>query len=338
MTLRRVLVIGVGSIGERHVRCFQATGRARVSVCDVDDALRERIVRQYGIEREYGDWKAAADESHDAAVIAVPAHLHVPIAAHLAARGIDLLIEKPLSTVFGGIDVDAIETMLRSVEEHRVRAGVAYVLRHHPALCALRGALREGRFGRPLQVVAVAGQHFPTYRPAYREVYYANRSQGGGAIQDAITHLLNAGEWLVGPMERLVADASHQALEGVDVEDTVHLLARQGHVLSSYNLNQYQAPHESTVTVVCQGGTCRAELHRNAWSWMTEPGGVWHEESLGALDRDELFIRQANAFLDVVEGRAEPACSLDEAYHTLRVCEAAMRSVETRTWQEVEPS
>ena len=69
---------------------------------------------------------------------------------------------------------------------------------------AMKAALDSGRFGRPVQLVAVCGQHFPTYRPAYREIYYRDRATGGGAIQDAITHVLNLGEWLIGPVDRLL--------------------------------------------------------------------------------------------------------------------------------------
>ena len=78
------------------------------------------------------------------------------------------------------------------------RSGVAYVYRAHPALMEMKQALDHGRFGRPLQVVAVSGQNFPFYRPAYRQTYYADRATGGGAIQDALTHVVNAAEWLVG--------------------------------------------------------------------------------------------------------------------------------------------
>lgn len=42
---------------------------------------------------------------------------------------------------------------------------------------------------------------------------------------NALTHILNVGEWLVGPIDRLVADAGHRALPDVVVEDTAHLLA-----------------------------------------------------------------------------------------------------------------
>ena len=41
----RVLIVGAGSIGERHLRCFQATGRASVSFVEISPALRQTIAR-----------------------------------------------------------------------------------------------------------------------------------------------------------------------------------------------------------------------------------------------------------------------------------------------------
>src|SRR5207249_3484680 len=107
-------------------------------------------------------------------------------------------------------------------------------------------------------------------------------------------------------------DAEHQVLEGVTVEDTVHLLARHGPVMASYSLNQHQAPNELTFTVVCERGTVRCEFHEQRWRWLTEPGGNWHDEVIPALERDTLFIAQANAFLDAALGDAPPPCSLAE--------------------------
>src|SRR5262249_40655674 len=158
-----------------------------------------------------------------AAVIATPAPLHVPLSLRLAEAGIHLLIEKPLSTSLEGVD-----RLRQVVARPGGGAAVAYVYRVLPGLAGMRAALVEGRFGRPVQLVAVCGQHFPTYRPAYRTIYYTDRAQGGGAIQDALTHVINAGEWLIGPVDRVLADAAHQILEGVEGEDTVHVLTRQG--------------------------------------------------------------------------------------------------------------
>ena len=84
-----LLVVGVGSIGERHVRCFQAAGQVRLSVCDTDRQLLGRVAERYGIERTYTDFDAALGDTHHAAVIATPAHLHIPMAKRLVEAGAD---------------------------------------------------------------------------------------------------------------------------------------------------------------------------------------------------------------------------------------------------------
>jgi predicted dehydrogenase len=199
----------------------------------------------------------------------------------------------------------------------------------------MREAIGDGRFGAPVELIVVCGQHFPTYRPAYREIYYRDRATGGGGIQDGITHMLNAGEWLVGPVERLVCDAAHQVLDGVEVEDTVHILTRQGRVLGSYQFNQYQAPNEATVAVVCECGTARLEAHNARWGWMTKPETPWEYEPCGPQSRDSTYSTQAGVLLDSLEGKATPLCSLDEGIQTLRVNLAALASLERREWQTI---
>lgn len=327
--LHKVLVIGVGSIGERHLRCFQQTERCELSFVEINDALQQTMAERYGV-KGFSSLDEAITQRPDVAVVCTPAHLHVPMATRLAEAGIHLLIEKPLST-----SLDGIERLRETIERRGVACSVAYVYRAHPVLTAMREALVSGRFGRPLQLIAVSGQHFPTYRPAYREIYYKDRATGGGAIQDALTHVINAGQWLLGSVTRLVADAAHQQLEGVLVEDTVHLLARHGDVLASYSLNQHQAPNENTISVVCERGTVRFESHENRWRWMTNPGDEWHDELHPPLERDALFVAQANQFLDAVEGKRPVACSLDEGLQTLRVNLAALASVNGGGWQSM---
>src|SRR5262249_2492689 len=94
-------------------------------------------------------------------------------------------------------------------------------------------------------------------------------------------------------------------------------------------------PNEVTLTIVCERGTARFELHSHRWRWMTTPGDPWQDEAIAPLERDALFLAQAGAFLDVVEGRGTPACSLDEGLQTLRVNLAALASVQAQRWETV---
>jgi len=326
----RLLIVGVGSIGERHVRCFQKTGRAEVSICEFNDKLLDRIASDYGISQAYKTLEEAICENYDAVLIATPANSHIPIAQQCADAQLHMLIEKPLALTFDGID-----QLQKSIEEKKLVVGIAYVWRTHPILIRMKQALDSGQFGQPLQINVVAGEHFPSSRPAYRDIYYNSRDSGGGAVQDALTHVLNIGEWLVGPVTHLFADAEHLQLNGVDVEDTVNVVARHGRIMGSYSLNQHQAPKDFSVTIVCERGTLRLEALHNRWRWMAEPNSEWSDEAMPEFERDDWFIAQANMFLDAIEGKRSPACSLDEGIQTLKVTRSILSSCDSPVWNTV---
>ena len=116
--MHRILVIGGGSIGERHTRCFQQTGRADVCLCDINDEVRSRVAATYSLSASFWTLDAAladhaSGEPFSAAVVCTPAHLHIPMACQLAEAGISLLIEKPLSTTEDGVE------QLRSLVEDK---------------------------------------------------------------------------------------------------------------------------------------------------------------------------------------------------------------------------
>src|SRR3954451_12382345 len=71
---QRVLVIGVGSIGERHLRCFLATGRAELALVEIDPGLRRTIAERYGVasNQSFSALEAALLDPPDVAVVATP--------------------------------------------------------------------------------------------------------------------------------------------------------------------------------------------------------------------------------------------------------------------------
>ncbi len=325
-----VLIIGVGSIGHRHVRCFLNTGRARVSICEADHSLCRAIADQYNIAHTFNHLDSALASSPNLAVICTPAHLHVPMAIQIAEQEIDVLIEKPLGTVRDGLD-----RLDELITRNNLICGVAYVMRQHPVVQDLLEIVNSQQFGRPLQYTLTAGQHFPYYRPAYRDIYYTEHRTGGGAIQDAITHMMNTCQWLLGPTTSLVCDAGHLALEGVTVEDTVHVLTRHGDIMGSLALNQFQSPNEATLDIHFQKGSIRAFFHSNLWLYCDKPETAWQTGRKYDLQRDDLFIAQANKFLDCLETRTTPSCNLQEAAHTLNTNLAMLTSSKTKQWLNI---
>ncbi len=327
----RILIIGVGSIGERHVRCFQATGRCELAICEPMHDRRNDVARRYNVSG-YASWNEALEnESFSAAVIASPAPWHIPAARALTESGLHLLIEKPLS-----LNTDGISELSESIKSHATRVSVGFVYRALPALQQMRAAVQSERFGRIVQIQVQSGQHFPFYRPAYREIYYADPAQGGGLIQDMLPHFLNAVEWIAGPATKVVVDAAHKVLPGVEVEDTVNLLTRHGNIMANFSVNQHQPVNESVITVLCESGAARWELSGQRWLSANENGGDWTVQQSYDHQRDDYYILQANAFLDLLDGKAEPLCPLADGITTLHSTLAILESRESGSWVNVD--
>ncbi len=321
-----VLVVGGGSIGERHLRCFQQVEPCRVSICESMDERREGLVKSYGVTG-YRSVSEAVSMNWDLVVIATPAHLHIEHAIAFQDSTSAWLIEKPL-----GVSMDRVDELQRITSDRIV--GVAYVYRAHPAYQAVRKMIQENAYGAVRQVTIVSGQHFPTFRPAYRDIYYTDLKTGGGAVQDAATHLFNLMQYLVGPLDWVFCDYDHQALPGVVVEDTVHLTARAGgDVMLNLSINQFMSPNESVVQVNAIEGSLRVNAHQHRYGVMRCGETEWTWSDTLISERDELFRLQAQYTVDACEGRGPVLCSLDEAVHTLKVNLAALESKGARVIQ-----
>ncbi len=322
--MHSILIIGCGSIGERHLRCFQQTGRCTVTACDTNPALLATMRERYAVPVFASLDEALDGAGYDGAVICTPAHIHLPLAIKILQAGLDIFIEKPLA-----IDLSLVPETRQAIAQSEKHVAVAYVYHLMPWVAGAREFLRSGQLGKILHAATTSGQHFPTYRPAYRDIYYARHELGGGAIQDGLTHLVNATEWLIGPCTRVFCDAAHQALEGVTVEDTVNVSARHGDVLVSHAMTQFQAPNENTFLINGERGSVKIETHERRWGVLMHGEASWTWHVTPSLERDDLFIAQANAFLDGMEGRESPLCSFEEAVQTLKFNQAALRSATT---------
>lgn len=320
-----VLVIGCGSIGERHLRCFLATGRVQAAVCDTNSRLVGEVAARYGVPGFDSLAAAEAAFKADAWVICTPAHTHLTLAGAALDRGVHLLIEKPLAVSMDG--VAGLQQRLKTYTRH---VAVAYVYHVMPWIYEPRAAIQAGAIGTPMHALAIAGQHFPTFRPAYRDIYYNRHETGGGAIQDGLTHEANFMEWLLGPTTFLFCDAAHQVLDGVTVEDTVNVLTRQGDVMTNYAVTQFQAPNEVEVRIHGTEGSIMIQAHLQRWGLMKlgETEWTWHQSP--SLQRDEIFTLEAHDFLDGAEGKPARLCTFDEAVQTLKFNLAALESARTR--------
>lgn len=133
-------VIGVGSLGFHHARLLRdVPGAVLRGVYDVDAARAAEVSEQLGV-------RACASlpellNAVEAAVVAVPTTAHADVALQAIARGVHLLIEKPIAANLGDAD-----RILAAAERAGTLVGTGHVERFNAALRACEPFLDEPRF------------------------------------------------------------------------------------------------------------------------------------------------------------------------------------------------
>ncbi|MCK6499789.1 MAG: Gfo/Idh/MocA family oxidoreductase, partial [Nitrospira sp.] len=182
----KALVVGYGSIGQRHARVLDELG------CEVAVVSRRPVEypRRYdSLATALSGWRPGY------VVIASRTNEHFDdlsalITADFAGR---VLVEKPLFDV------------ARQMPSNRFsHLAVAYNMRFHPLIMKLRDFL--GQQKRLVAAHIYVGQYLPQWRPStdYRSSYSASRDLGGGVLRD-LSHEIDYALWLFGSWRHLTA-------------------------------------------------------------------------------------------------------------------------------------
>ena len=151
----RIALIGCGGMGQSHRAAFERLrGRARFAAAvDVDLARARATADLMGCGTIAADYRQVCD-AFDAAIVAVPHHLHHPIGIDLLRRGKHLLMEKPLANSEAEC-IDLIET----AERAECTLMVAYCMRFHPIVVEMERLLKARAYGDLFQLSIWTEQH-----------------------------------------------------------------------------------------------------------------------------------------------------------------------------------
>lgn len=136
----RIGVIGTGALGRHHVRIAgQVPGARRVGIYDLRREVAEAVAAEHGA-RVFDSLDALAGEI-EAAVLAIPTVDHAEVGCELLARGIHLLVEKPMAS-----SLDQADRLLEAAAKADRLLAVGHVEFYNPAVQALLALPSRARF------------------------------------------------------------------------------------------------------------------------------------------------------------------------------------------------
>lgn len=315
--IRRLLIAGLGSIGQLH----RSVVRALRPKCELVLLRREGLLgfEPQGQGREYvvHRLEAALELGVDAAIIATPAHLHVDAAQRLADAGVPFLVEKPLAATLAGVD-----KLVETVVTRGLPAMVGYNLRFHPVVEAVRAALQQGSIGRPMVLRVAVGQYLPDWRPGrdYRATVTARQEAGGGVLLE-LSHELDYACWLLGRGE--LAGALTGKLSGleIDVEDTAEILLRfPNGAFGSVHLDCTQRCPSREGWLTGSEGTLRWDFLQGKVELYEAASGRWTPiREANPAARDVTYTAQLRHFFECVEAGSEVRTPLSDGRAVLEL-------------------
>lgn len=141
----KALVVGVGNMGQNHVRVLQRLSDVTVvAVVDRDRAAARVVADRFGVPHVYTTLaKCLAEQEIDVASIAVPPTAAPEVARMLIDAGVHFLLEKP-----GATSVADLQRIATRATTQGITVGVGYTERFNPAVRMARQALKEGVIGK----------------------------------------------------------------------------------------------------------------------------------------------------------------------------------------------
>jgi predicted dehydrogenase len=265
----RVLIAGLGAIGQRHARNLRAL-RPDVEL----HAFRQRRLRHvitdalerddaHDVEHDLGivshdDLDRALAERPDAVFVCTPSAQHLDIALRAAGARCHLFIEKPVSH-----SIDGLARLQALVARHGLIAAVGCQWRFHPCVVRLRELLVSGALGTVTRAEIHYAEYLPDWHPYedYRTSYAARNELGGGVVLTQI-HDYDLAWWLFGAARAVHASGGRMSELEITVEDTVRaqLDTASGPVFVSQTFAE-RPPRRS---VIVQGALARASLDLHA--------------------------------------------------------------------------
>lgn len=291
----KILIIGFGSIGQRHYRNLQKLGFENVYAFDVaEDRIKNYELRIKNINvnnlRQF-----------NVVFVCNPNNMHIRTALAAARAGCHLFIEKPLSHNLSGID-----KLKKICAKNKLTVMVGHNMRFHPCLQFIHNYLNKNKLGKIYSIQFESGYYLPLWRPGadYRKNYAAKKETGGGIILDDI-HSFDLLFWLNNFKEVSEAKFVYDKVSDLQIETEDFSLASfkfKNKVLGLVICDYLQQSYTWRCKVVGEKGNIEWDFNNNI-VWLRDNKGSKKLFEAKNFDFNNVYLDEVKYFLNNLGGR-----------------------------------
>lgn len=321
----KLLVVGCGSVGKRHVGNFKSIGADDITAVDTRPDRLKEVQEKYGI-KGLSNFDTSMEEKYDAVVICTPPNSHIPIAIKAAEKGCHIMIEKPMSNSMEGIS-----KLLDVAKRNNLIILIGYTYRFWPPLIKVEELLNEKAIGNIYSVRIEFSEYLADWHPweDYRTFYMAKKELGGGAILDE-SHAIDFARWLFGEIKEVACFNDKLSSLEITSDDMAEILMRfESGVVGSIHLDIFGRAHRRNLEIIGEKGSIYWDFYQNEVKVYYANGKKWEAYPFNC-DRNLMFVEEAKHFLDCIKNNKPPKISGEDGVKTLKCVLAAIESSKTK--------
>jgi UDP-N-acetylglucosamine 3-dehydrogenase len=310
----RVGVVGVGVMGSNHARVLSELPGVRLTgVADPDRKRRDLVTSKLGCSG-FDDVSELIAHGVDAVSIAAPTHLHREIAGECIARGLHVLVEKPIApTVEDG------RAIVAAARRAGVTLMVGHVERFNPAVQSIKRAIQDQH------ILSIAITRVGPFPPRMSNV---------GVVIDLAVHDIDLIRWFT---DSEIVEIQPQTSSAVAEREDIALLQFRtaSGVLAHINTNWLTPFKARTIHIATRDKYVIGDLLtlQVTECFGFQPDGSYSMRHL-SVGYAEPLRSELVAFVSAIRGGKPPAVTGDEAVASLEI---AIRCLDGRTTQTAAP-
>jgi UDP-N-acetylglucosamine 3-dehydrogenase len=303
----RVGVIGVGVMGSNHARVLaELPGVKLVGVADPDRKRCDQVARALGCA-SFSDAGDLMRRGVDAVTIAAPTHLHRDIAIDCAARGIHVMVEKPIAST-----VEESRAIVAAARRAGVTLMVGHVERFNPAVQSIKRAIKDQN------ILSIAITRVGPFPPRMSNV---------GVVIDLAVHDIDLIRWFT---DSEIVEIQPQTSSAVAEREDIALLQFRtaSGVLAHINTNWLTPFKARTIHIATRDKYLIGDLLtlQVTECFGFQPDGSYSMRHL-SVGYAEPLRSELVAFVNAIRGGETPAVTGEEAVASLEI---ATRCLEAR--------
>ena len=321
----KALVVGLGSIGTRHLNNLSALGVSQLSALRTrNHSVRGDIPASVSF---FFDYDEILENPPDIVVIANPTSMHSSYAEKAIKAGCHVYLEKPVSD-----NLDDADRLLELMKNKDNAVQVGCQLRCHPQLLKIKDWVHSGKLGAVHSVVADVGEYLPDWHPweNYSESYAARRDLGGGAILTMI-HEIDYLHWIFGPLSVQHALGGKRTSLEINVEDTVLLtLKSEDEIPIHLRMDYWRRPPERTLSIVGDKAQIFWDYHTKELRIFSKGQLIVEDKLPNDWDRNILFLEMMRDFYEAIKEKREVCSSLSDGVKILKLALSAKHQLDVK--------